>query len=246
MRCTVHRDQYIYQWSQEFKLLDEYLTYIEGSIDITLQDITAKLQDKEEYIECDDNQTAYFFDGLVLPDSAQMIFSRFLYNNYFLSLWATYETGLKEIAMFLSLANSLDDFEKYETNKKKNKKRTKDFVKEIFEYFNEIHKIDIPTKTPINQKYLINLYILRNIVAHGNGRTNDISNKNKKIEELLKWAKKQSEISVSEDGWILLNGKFCRNLYEGLSSSFEMLCRLAYKAAPNNEPRPVKAFYVHY
>ena len=103
MRCTVHRDQYIYQWSQEFELLDEYLAYIEGSIDKTLQDITAKLRDKEEYIECDDNQAAYHFDGLVLPDSAQMIFSRFLYNNYFLSLWATYETGLREIAMFLSL-----------------------------------------------------------------------------------------------------------------------------------------------
>ena len=131
MRCIVHRDQHIYQCSQEFLILDEYLAYIEGSINVIFKDIILKLRSKEEYIECDDDQTVgYYFDGLVLPDSAAMIFSRFLYNNYFLSLWATYETALKEIAMFLSLSLGLDNFEKYKANRK-----NKDFITEIFKYF---------------------------------------------------------------------------------------------------------------
>ena len=60
------------------------------------------------------------------------------------------------------------------TNKKKDRKRTKGFVKEIFEYLNEIHKIEYTDKNSGRIKEcLINLYILRNLVAHGNGRTKD-------------------------------------------------------------------------
>jgi len=236
MRCIVHRDQHIYQCSQEFRILDEYLAYIEGSINVILKDIILKLQSKEEYIECDDDQTVgYYFDGLVLPDSAAMIFSRFLYNNYFLSLWATYETGLKEIAMFLSLALGSDNYNQYMGKK--------DFITAIFKYFKDIYKIDIPTVNQINQEYLRYLYKLRNVIAHGNGRTEDVSKKN---EDLVKWILKQPEITVSEDGWILLNDKFDRSIYEGLSFSFERLCRLAYEHAPDAAPRPVKRFIIHY
>ncbi len=241
MRCIGHRDQNIYQCSLEFQILDEYLAYIEGSLSVTLQGVVSRLHNKEEYIECDDGQTfGYHFDGLVLPDSAAMIFSRFLYNNYFLSLWATYETGLKEIAMFLSMALGLDNFEEYKV-----KKGRKYFSIDIFKYLKDVCNIGMPTINHVNQQYLNNLYRLRNAIAHGNGRIKDISS-SKRNEELSKWILKQPEIIVSENNWILLNNKFDRGIYGELSSSFEKLYRLAYERAPDVAPRPVNIFVCHY
>jgi len=242
MRCIIHRDQYIYQCSLEFQILDEYLAYIEGSLSITLQDVVSRLHNKEEHIECDDGQTfGYHFDGLVLPDSAPEIVSRFLYNNYFLSLWATYETGLKEIAMFLSLALDLDNFDEYKAKKKKKK----NFVIEIFKYLQDVCNISMPTKNHVNQQYLNNLYLLRNAIAHGNGRIKDISS-SKTNKELSKWILKQPEIIVSANNWILLSNKFDRWIYGELSSSFEKLYHLAYERAPDIAPRPVNSFVWHY
>jgi len=243
MRCIVHRDQNIYQCSLEFQILDEYLAYIEGSLSVTLQDVVSRLHNKEEHIEYDDGQTfGYHFDGLVLPDSAPMIVSRFLYNNYFLSLWATYETGLKEIAMFLSLALGLDNFEEYKAKKGKKKKN---IIVEIFKYFRDVCNISMPTINHVNQQYLNNLYMLRNTMAHANGRIKDISS-SKRNKELLKWILKQPEIIVSENNWILLNNKFDRGIYGELSCSFEKLYHLAYERAPNVAPRPVNIFVCHY
>lgn len=248
MRCIFHRDQYIYQCSLEFELLDAQLSYIEGSIDITLQNITAKeRRDKEECIEYDENQTAYCFNGLVLPDSIPIIFSRFIYNNYFLSLWATYENSLEEIADFLVLANST--LCKYSAFKKKGPKEIAakerpNFITTIFRYFKEIHKIDIPTVNPFDQDYLYRLCKIRNNIAHENGRFKDQSDEDYLY--LKDWMQHQTDISVSQYGWILFNKKFCRDIHQGLSYSFKNLCRLAYEAAPNNDPYPVEAYRWHY
>ena len=241
MRYIAHRDQNIYQCSLELQILDEYLAYIEGSLSVTIQDVVSRLQNKEEY-----------FDGLVLPHSAAMIISRFLYNNYFVSLWATYETGLKEIAMFLSMASGKEKFEKYiknkkDENKKKDKKEREDiksFIIEIFKYFDEVLKISMPTINHVNSQYLDNLYNLRNIIAHGNGRIKDSSKKNNG--KLLKWILEQPEIIVDKNNWILLNNKFDRGIYGELSSSFKKLYRLAYERAPDVDPRPVNSFVWHY
>jgi len=235
MKAFVHHDRYVYQWSVEFELLDEYLSYIEGSIDITLQDITKILRAKEEYFERDDGNPAYYFDGLVLPDSSGMILKRFIYNNYFLSLWATYESGLNELSIFLAEAKITRRFKQ---------KRDEGFVDGILKYFKNEHNIDIPLPEPLSFKSLNYLSRLRNIIAHGNGRTRDISKKD--FSALIKWIEEQPEINVSEDGWILLNSKFCRQLYEDLHSSFNKLCRLSYDSAPDCDPRPCREYIVHF
>lgn len=231
MRGTVHRDILIYHCELEFKILDEYLQFIEGSIDLTCQNIITKLLDQEEYIEYDDNQMAYSYDPLILPDSAKMIFSRFTYNNYFLALWAAYETGLKKIALFLSKENGKKDFETYKAEKKDQGKHIKDFIKGILKYFTEIHNIDALANQPINREYLNKLRMLRNSIAHSNGHTEDVVDG-----KLLKWIEKQPEILVYGKGWILLNGKFCGEAYKNLYCSFKNLCGSAYSATPNKEP----------
>ncbi len=242
MREIGHRDQNIYQCSLEFQLLDEYLSYIEESIHVTIKNITNSLREREDLIELDEGQMASLYDRFVLPDSAQLIFSRFLYNNTFLSLWVTYETSLIEIANFLSLAKKVEDFKSY----KETKIKKKNVIIGLFKYFSEIQSIEISKESKIDLEHLLFIYRLRNIIAHSNGRTKDISVKKGTI-EFLNWAKKQPDITVSEEGLIILNGKFCRDIFETLFRSFQTLCRLAYKEVPYNcEPRPVKVFYVHY
>jgi hypothetical protein len=231
MRAMVHRDIHIYHCELEFIILDEYLQFIEGSIDLTYQNIITKLREQEEYIEYDDNQMAYSYDHLILPDSAKMIFSRFTYNNYFLALWAAYETGLKKIALFLSKANGKKDFETYKTEKKSQGKHIKDFIRETLKYFAEIHNIDALANQPMNQEHLNKLRMLRNSIAHNNGRTEDVVDG-----KLLAWIKGQQEIFVYGKGWILLNGKFCRDTHKELYCLFKTLCRSAYNATPNKEP----------
>lgn len=230
MRLRSHRDQYIQQCSYEFNYLGDILRIIEESINVACKNIKAKLENEAESFN-DDNETILVveYNSFVYPESAEMVFCRFLYNNYFLSLWATYETGLKEIAMFLSLAKKSKDFGTYANN-------SSNIVK-IFKYFKEIHNIDMLAENPLNELYLVLLYNLRNIIAHSNGRTKYISSKNKQY---------PAELTESEDGWILLDVKFCRDIYERLSTSFEKMYHLAYEEASNCElPRPPKSSMFH-
>jgi len=232
LRCP---DKFITQWEEEFMLLDEYLKYIENNIDLVLAKVEEKILNKAEYIN---NQIIY---KSIRPESAQEIFKRLLYNNYFLSLWAAYESGLKEISRYLSKSNGLDDYGKYVRNI-----RSRNFVKDCYNYFKEIYGIEIPLPNPFDQSHLSHLYNLRNIIAHGNGRINDIdvSSKIKKYKDLEEWISSQKGITIEEYGWICLSGDFCRETCDCLSRSFNKLDLLAYEKAITKNPRPLEGLRI--
>ena len=72
MRCIPSYDKFVHQWSEEFKLLGEYLSYLEKKVPSIMTDITKTLWDDVEHID-DGDQTIPIF-GLILPDSAPRIF----------------------------------------------------------------------------------------------------------------------------------------------------------------------------
>jgi len=237
LRCP---DKFITQWEEEFMLLDEYLKYIEDSIDSVLEKIEKKILCEAEYI---DEQISYVS---IRPENAQEIFKRFLYNNNFLSLWAAYETGLKEISRYLSSGN--DKFKDYDEFLSCYKRGKRDFVTVFYKYFEEIYKVGKPSPSLFDQSHLGHLYCLRNIIAHGNGRINDIDVSSKKRKDeykrLKEWIKSQPGITIEEYGWICLSGEFCRETCDYLSRSFNKLSLLAYEKSGIKNPRPIESLRI--
>jgi hypothetical protein len=63
---------------------------------------------------------------------------------------------------------------------------------------------------------------------------------------LAAWIDKQPEIIIEKNGWIYINHKFCNDAYNGLSTSFNDLSKLAYEKAMGKTPRPGKEYQVIY
>lgn len=143
-----------------------------------------------------------------LSELIEEVLPRYFWGPILVTLWAIFESGLIEIA-------------KEVKDQQKQMIKLNDIRGNVLDrsdkYFNHILKIDINTKDN-SWDHLKMFYVLRNALAHANGRIENIK-REEDISEINKWAK--NGIGISQiNGFLVFTSGFVRTTY---SIVFEVL-----------------------
>ena len=129
------------------------------------------------------------------------VLPRYFRNPIVVTLWAIFESAIieiaKEIKDQINTAIKLDDIKG-------------NFLKRTNKYFNHIIKFPIDVEGN-SWEQLCNFYILRNAIAHGNGRLDNIKNPNDR-KAILKWEEETSDIHTL-GGNIVCSPEFIKQTY---------------------------------
>jgi hypothetical protein len=150
------------------------------------------------------------------------VLPRYFRNPIVVTLWAIFESAIieiaKEIKDQLNIPITLDDIKG-------------DFLKRTNKYFNHIIKFPIDVRGSLWQQFR-KFYILRNAIAHGNGRLDNIKNPDDR-KAILDWEKDNSGVATM-GGNIVCSSDFIR---QTLSTIFSFLEEIT-KGVKEKYPKP--------
>jgi hypothetical protein len=154
--------------------------------------------------------------GLVLQELSELmenVLRRFFRGPFLVTLWAVYEAAITQIAAHLQReqdqALALKDI------------RGHTFLERANKYFGHVVAVPLHLSESIGAK-LEMLLVLRNAVAHGNGRLGAVSKEAQK--KIKYWSQQDSGISEI-NGFLLLSDEFLRNSYQLVAESLRDLIR---------------------
>jgi hypothetical protein len=129
------------------------------------------------------------------------VLPRYFRNPIIVTLWAIFESAIieiaKEIKDQLNIPLTLDDIKG-------------DFLKRTNKYFNHIIKFPIDVRGSSWQQFR-KFYLLRNAIAHGNGRLDNIKNPDNR-KAISDWEKENSGVAIM-GGNIICSPDFIRQTY---------------------------------
>ena len=200
----------------ELEVLDEHLDLLEKQfIDLSERDrltTEAKLQtlanevDKDEFHWHNVDEVRWRHHEFV-----EVILPRLFRGPFMVSLWAVYESTVTEIASHIKedrgLALGLEDI------------KGGDFLSPAKKYYEHILNFTLCSDNQTWERLRI-LSVLRNSVAHGNGRFEMLrSNYQDKIK---KWSGQHDGISI-HSGYLVVSGPFLRDTFSVVKNSLEDL-----------------------
>ena len=188
----------------ELYALEDYINSIESQLpDLIEKEKEKAYQSRPEYDPIEWQQKEQALYALI-----EDVLPRYFRNPIIVTLWAIFESAIIEIAKEIkdqqSLPITLDDIRG-------------DFLERTNKYFNHIIKFSMDARGSSWQHFR-KFYLLRNAIAHGNGRLDNIKNpENRKT--ILEWENENTEITTA-GGNIVCSPDFIKKTY---SVVFEFL-----------------------
>ncbi|MEW6520409.1 MAG: hypothetical protein AB1461_13445 [Thermodesulfobacteriota bacterium] len=186
---------------QELYALEEYMESIESQLPDLIQKEEKKAYEslREKGYEDDPIERQQIQQRL--HELIEEVLPKYFLGAILVTLWAIFESAILEIAKEVKDQQKqkviLSDIDG-------------DFLKRTNKYFNHILKIHIDTGDR-SWQHLRMFYVLRNALAHANGRLDNIK-KDKDKDEIKKWAKEDIGIKII-NGSLLFNQEFARETY---------------------------------
>lgn len=143
------------------------------------------------------------------------IIPRYFRNPFLVSLWALYESALVEIAAYIK------NIQRGKISEEIKNRKEKGFLNKAREYFQE--ELHISLSNNNSWKHIRMLNVLRNSIAHGNGRIEAINKNN--IKKIMGWEKENIGIFIL-DGNIMFSGEFLNNIFEKVNESLTNILEL--------------------
>ena len=194
----------------ELYALEDYMNSIESQ----LPDLIEKEKEKAYQTGLKNDSIEWQQKEQALYELIEDVLPRYFRNPIVVTLWAIFESAIIEIAKEIkdqqSLPITLDDIKG-------------DFLERTNKYFNHIVKFPIDVRGSSWQHFR-RFYLLRNTLAHGNGRFDNIKNKDDR-KTILKWEKENTEISTT-DGNIVCSSNFIKKTF---SVVFDFLSNVTEK-----------------
>ena len=190
----------------ELRVLEKHLDLLEQQINHLGEQerlaTEAKLQTADEVERDEVHRLHYEFVDVILP--------RLLRGPFMVSLWAVYESTVTEIASHIKedrgLALGLEDI------------RGGDFLSRAKKYYE--HILNFTLCSDQTWERLRILSVLRNSVAHGNGRIEMLKSNYQKI--IKNWARQMDGISIRSE-YLVVSGPFLRDTLSVVKNSLEDL-----------------------
>jgi hypothetical protein len=192
----------------ELWALQEYIRTLESQLPLLETQEQEKLRERireQDYDESDANIEYQQYYDLI-----ERMLPRFFRSPVLVTLWAIYESAIKEIASYIKEKQkcSLD----IQDIRGDTLGRTK-------KYYDHVLKFPLITSDQ-TWEYLEMLLVLRNALAHGNGRKDAIKNDTwKKIE---KWQKAKTGVVV-EDDYLIFTASFVQEAFTIVSDALRDL-----------------------
>lgn len=194
----------------ELWALGEYLDMLEQQLPVlrnqAREQTYAQLRDEE--VEADDPEVDFAFQEL--DELVERVLPRFFRNPFLVTLWAIYESAIIGIADYLKeqqgQALGIQDIRG-------------GFLDRARKYFDYVLELPLCTDAQVWQRLRM-MMVLRNAIAHGNGRIAAINKgSQKKIES---WAQGNIDISIPH-GNLTISEHFLRETYTIVNESLNDL-----------------------
>jgi len=181
----------------ELYALEDYINSIESQ----LPDLIEKEKEKAYQNRPENDPIEWQQKEQELYELIEDVLPRYFRNPIVVTLWAIFESAIIEIAKEIKdqqgLPIELDDIRG-------------DFLERTNKYFNHIIKFSIDVHGSSWQQFR-KFYLVRNAIAHGNGRLDNIKNR-EDLKTKLGLEKENTEIAT-EDGNIVCSPNFIRKTY---------------------------------
>jgi hypothetical protein len=207
----------------ELYALKEYM----DSVEAQLPDLIKKEEEKAYWTL---RENGYENDSIEAHDIQQRLYNlvdevlpRYFWGPILVTLWAIFESAIIEIA------KEIKDQQKQKIGLSD---INGDFLERTNKYFNHILKIQINTRDSLWQHLKI-FYIIRNALAHANGRLENIKSKKDKM-KIKKWADQDKRINTI-NGVLQFTPKFIKEAY---SIIFKIINELTSQVK-NKYPKPI-------
>lgn len=207
----------------EIGVLEDYLRVIEEHLDkLTKQEqekFEAKI--KNELYQNDDVERQEAYQQLY--EYIEHLLPRFSRNPFLVTLWATFESAVVEIAKYLQekkgLKLGISDI------------RGDNFIKQAQRYFDNVLNFPLGLDA-VTIKRLDMLRVLRNAIAHSNSRINAVRREEDK-NKITEWVK--SKMGISLHNYTLIFSKhFLRETYVIMNQSLSALLERVRQAYPDD------------
>lgn len=185
----------------ELHALEQYMDSIESQLPHLIRIEEEKVYDDLREKGYENDEIERQIAQQQLDDFIDNVLPRYFFSQILVTLWAIFESAIVEIA------NEIKDHKKQgiylnDING--------DFLERTNKYFNHILKFPIKTRDSAWQ-HLRMFYILRNAIAHANGRMDNIKSK-RDVNKIKKWTK--DNIGIDDlDGNLSFSPHFVKKLY---------------------------------
>lgn len=201
----------------ELYALETYINSIESQLPNLLEKEKEKVyQNRHEF-----NPIEWQQEEQMLYDVIENVLPQFFRNPIVVTLWAIFESAIIEIAKEIqdqqSLQIKMDDI-------------TGDFLDKTNKYFNHVIKFPIDVRGS-SWQHFCKFKLLRNAIAHGNGRLENIKN-NADRKTILKWENENTEISTT-GGNIVCSSIFIKKTYSLVSDFLHNITERVKDEYPN-------------
>ncbi len=179
----------------ELYALEDYIDSVESH----LPDLIEREKEKAYQSRSNKESIEWHQNEQALYELIEEVLPRYFRNPIVVTLWAIFESAVIEIAKEVQaqqcLPIALDDIRG-------------DFLERTNKYFNHIIKFPIDARGN-SWQHLRKLYLLRNALAHGNGRLDNIKNQ-EELKTRLGLDKANSEVAIT-DGNLVCYPNFISN-----------------------------------
>ena len=185
----------------ELYALEQFMDSIESQLPDLIKKEKEKAYENLHRKKCENDQIEWDQMQRELYELIEEVLPRYFRNPIIVTLWAIFESAIIEVAKEVrdqqGLPVRLDDI-------------NGDFLERTNKYFNHIIKLPIDTQGKSWQR-LRKFYVLRNAIAHANGRIGNIK-KAKDHEKIKQWGKENIGVSTM-GGNLICSSTFIRDTY---------------------------------
>jgi len=210
--------------ANELRMLGEALQYLENQIHLLQEQ--ELIQRDARLLKYDQNDDERVIEYQPYWEKTENIFPRFLRNPFLVTLWAVYESGVYELANYVSREKGIEI-------KLKDYENGKTFLNKAKKYFDRELKLPLCTDDPMYQK-LNKIMAFRHLIAHSNGQIELITNPKlkQKIENL---AKEDTDNIIIGREYIIFSKDFMQKSYENVKKSLNELMDRVIDEIPNGD-----------
>ena len=208
----------------ELYALENYINSIESQLPDLIKKEEEKAYENIRKKQCENDPIEWQQMQQELYALIENVLPRYFRNPIIVTLWAIFESAIIEIAKEVKdqkkLQISLNDI-------------NGDFLEKTNKYFNHILKISIDTQGS-SWQHLRKFYLLRNAIAHGNGRLDNIKN-TKDRNKIIQWENENIGITTMDRN-LICSPNFIRRTYAVVSEILENMT----ERVQSKYPMPMK------
>ena len=202
--------------SYELGALGRYLDMLEQQLNVLIKQEHEKAETRIQEIKKNFDEVEWQIAHQVRDELVENLIPRFFRSPFLVTLWATYESGIIEIANYLQkqkcLSLSIRDI------------KGKHFLNQAYKYFEHVLKFTLWNNSKAKER-LEMLRVLRNTIAHSNGLIERIKNEKDK-EKIKKWEENNLGVSTVY-GNLIFTKDFLGETYQIVNDSLNNLINRA-------------------